>query len=293
MAEQKIQLRKIRDFGENFNDNFLFIRQNFKPLMKSFFAISSIFMVGLAIFTGINQSRSFSIFRSVFGHRNTSATPEAVFTTEYFLMLFFMVLTFVAMNVVLGAYFKYYVENDGRKPGIDELWVIFRQYFFRILFYSIPFSIVTIIGSVFCLAPGIYCWVLFTPFPLITMIEDRGFTETYERCVELLKENFWLSFGIYIVAYLIYSIGSGIIGGIATVIIGLTAYFSTEDMTSTVSMITSFISIFSYSFYIIYFVSIALNYFSLVEKHDGTGLLHRIDQIGTTNNDVHHTEEQF
>ena len=44
-----MELRKLRDFGENINDTFQFIRQEFKPLLKSFFAIAGV----LILVTGI------------------------------------------------------------------------------------------------------------------------------------------------------------------------------------------------------------------------------------------------
>jgi hypothetical protein len=294
MAEQKIQLRKLRDFGENFNDTFLFLRQNFKPLLRSFFAISSIVMVGLAIFYGINQSRSFSVLGSVFkGTSRTTDPYNNLFTIEYFMLMLFMLLTFITMEVVLGAYIKYYLENDGKKPGIDEVWGIFKRYFLKILLYSIPFSLVTLLGVLFCIAPGVYLWVLFTPFPLIVMIEDKDFVETYDRCLELLRDNFWISFAIYLVAYMIFYISHGIFDGISAVILGVTAYFSTEDVSTTIGIATSFVSIFSYCFYVVYFVSVALQYFSLVEKHDGTGLMSRIENIGRHQSGHHNTEEHY
>jgi len=294
MAEQKIQLRKLRDFGENFNDTFLFLRQNLKPLLKSFFAISSISMVGLAIFYGINQSRSFSMIGSIFKGRSTTANPYSnILTIEYLMLLIFLLLTFITMEVVLGAYIKYYLENDGRKPGIEEIWTIFKKYFFKIFFYSIPIALITMVGFIFCLAPGVYLWVLFTPFPLIVMIEDRDFVETYERCLQLIRENFWISFAIYLVAYLIFYVSHGIIDGISGIILGVTAYFSTEDVSTTLGIATSFVSIFSYCFYIVYFISVALQYFSLVEKHDGTGLMSRIDNIGKHQTDYNNSEEQY
>jgi hypothetical protein len=296
MAEQKIQLRRLRDFGENFNDTFLFLRQNLKPLLRSFFAISSIFMVCLAIFYGINQSRSFSMIGAIFKGNSRSSSNDSyanVLTIEYFMYLLFLMLTFVSMEVVLAAYIKYYVENDGRKPTIDDIWVIFRRYFFKVFGYGIIFTLVTIVGFVFCLAPGFYFWVVFAPFPLVIMLEEADFTETYERCLELVKENFWSSFAIYIVAYLIYSISHGIIDGVGSIILGLSAYFSTKDVSTSLGIATSFLSIFSYCFYIVFFISVALNYFSLVEKRDGTGLLSRIQQIGSRKNNPNNSEEQY
>ena len=153
MAEQKIQLRKLRDFGENFNDTFLFLRQNLKPLLKSFFAIASVFMVGLAIFTGLYKSRAFSNFASILtGSPGNFDLYKYIFSFEYLMMIVFMWLTFITMEVVLGAYFKYYLENDGKRPEIDDVWALFKRYFLRIFLYSIPIFLVTIIGTLFCVA---------------------------------------------------------------------------------------------------------------------------------------------
>ena len=294
MAEQKIQLRKLRDFGENFNDTFLFIRQNLKPLFKSFFAISAILMIGVAIFSGIYSSRSFNIFGAVLRGKSDKVNQmETLIGFEYFMLVLLMLLLYVTMQVVLGAYIKYYLENDGKQPGIDDVWTTFKRYFFKVLLFSIPFSLLTILGIFLCIAPGVYCWVLFTPFPLIAMIEDETFVGTYERCLQLLKENFWISFAIYLVGYLIYYISNSIFAGLGAVILGVSAYFSTENISDTLGIVTSFLSIFSYCFYIVYFISISLHYFSLVEQHDGTGLLNRINDIGINRTDKHNTEEQY
>jgi hypothetical protein len=294
MAEQKIQLRKLRDFGENFNDTFLFLRQNLKPLLKSFFAIASVFMVGLAIFTGLYKSRSLSNITSILtGSPGNSEIYKYVFTFEYMMMIVFMWLTFITMEVILGAYIKFYLENDGKRADIDDVWALFKRYFLRILLYSIPIFLVTIIGTLFCIAPGIYLWVLFTPFPLIVMIEERDLMDTYDRCLQLLRDNFWISFAIYLVAYMIFYISYGIVDQVATLIVGLTSYFYTDDVSEALSIATSFFSIFSFTFYIIYFISVALQYFNLVEKHDGTGLMSRISTIGNSKTDINNTEEHY
>ena len=294
MAEQKIQLRKLRDFGENFNDTFLFLRQNLKPLLKSFFSISAIFMVGSAIFLGIYQSRTFTYLGTVMrGGPDSDDFFNKVVSVEFIMLMIFMMLTFNTMQVVLGAYIKSYLEHDGRRPEIDEVWTLFKRYFFRIFFYSIPIYVVIVIGTLLCFAPGIYLWVLFTPFPLVVMIEDRDLRGTYERCLELIKDNFWISFAIYVVAYLIFYISYGIISQASQLILGVTAYFSSGDLTAAVSMVTSFLTIFSLCFYIIFFISVALQYFNLVEKHDGTGLMSRINSIGTGKTDINNTEEHY
>jgi len=297
MAEQKIELRKIRDFGQNINDTFVFLRQNLKPLLKSFFAICSVFMLTQAIFNGIYQSHSMGVFQQLFSGR---ARPGAyndrfggVFSFEYIMTLVFMLLTFTSMKVILGAYLKYYLENDGQQPNIEEIWNLYKKYFFKVFFYSIPVGLLAVIGLVFCLVPGVYLWVVFVPFTFVVMIEDAGFSTAFYRCFEIIKENFWISFGIYLVAYLMYTISTYIIGMVVGLIAGLAAYFTTKSVGATAGIVTSFFSIFSFTFYIIFFISAALQYFSLTEERDGTGILNRIDNIGTDKNNFDHIEEQY
>ena len=41
---QKVEFRKVRDFGEVISDTFLFMKQNFKPLFKAFFYLCGFFL---------------------------------------------------------------------------------------------------------------------------------------------------------------------------------------------------------------------------------------------------------
>ncbi|MBS1917014.1 MAG: hypothetical protein JST87_12120 [Bacteroidetes bacterium] len=295
MAEQKIELRKIRDFSENLSDTFLFIRQNFKPLIKIFFAICGIFMLAHAIFNGLFESRAFGVFdefrRGLTSRRASSF--ETVFTPEYFLALLLSWISFVAIRVTIGAYIKFYLENNGEHPAIYDIWKYFTRYFFRVLFYTIPVAIVIGIGFICCIIPGIYLIVVLVPFDFVLIIEDAGFTDAFNRCFNLIKNNFWISLGIYIVAGLIYWFGTMIIGMIIGVIIGLSAFFTTDNIGATAGMVTSFLNIFSSTFYIIFLVSAALQYFNLVESHDGTGLLQRVESMGEDKNNFDNTQEQY
>ncbi|MEP6726810.1 MAG: hypothetical protein ABJC98_13410 [Bacteroidota bacterium] len=298
MAEQKIELRKIRDFGENINDTFVFLRQNLKPLLRSFFAICGIFMLGQAIFNGMYQSHSLGgALQQLFSGRVKTGSFDSryggIFSIEYLMSLIFMLLTFVSMKVVLGAYLKFYLENDGQQPNIDEIWVLYKKYFLKVFFYSLPLGLLPYVGLVFCAFPGVYLWVVFVPLTFVVMMEDADFSTAFSRCFEIIKENFWISFAIYLIAYLIYGISASIIGMVVGGIAGIAAYLTTKDVGATTGIVTSFLNIFSFTFYIIFFISAALQYFSLIEQRDGTGILNRIDSIGTDKNNFDNIEEQY
>jgi hypothetical protein len=291
MVEEKIRFRKVRDFGENFNDTFVFIKQNLKPLLLSFFAICGVFMLGKAIFGGIYESHSFGILDQFRLRANRGENAfSSIFTPEYFIYMLFSLVAYVAMKVVLAAYIKYYVDNDGAQPSIEDVWHYFRKYFFRILIYSVPVFLLIVIGCFFCVLPGIYLAVVFVPFDIILVMEDCSFSDAFSRCFTLIKENFWISFAIYFIATLIYSFGSGIISVVVGLIVGAATYVTTKSIGTTAGIVTSFLNLFAGVFYIIFFVSSALQYFNLVEQHDGTGILQQIESLGNDQGNINKTD---
>lgn len=293
MAEQKIELRTIRDFGENLSDTFVFLRQHSKTLLRSFLAICSIFLVVLGIFSSAYESRTTRIIRSVLtdGGSQGFNRLKSIFNINYFMVIIMTLLTLVSMKVVVTVYMKYYAET-GTQPGIQEVWTLFKKYFLKVFLFSFLAYISIVVGFLFCFLPGIYLAVVLAPLSLVIVVEDKGFIDAYQRCLELIKENFWPSLGLYIVAYIMYAFGAGIISGSLSIIGLLAGYLTTSDLGIYVVAVTSFIKSFSLLFYIIYFVCMALNYFSLVERRDGTGMLSRIDNIGNNTGSLP-IEEQF
>lgn len=293
MAEQKIELRKVRDFGENITDTFVFIRLHAGPLLKSLLAISAIFMIAQGIFSSMYESRLTGILRNIF----TSSNPGVqrlgnIFNLNYFLLLFMSMLTITSIQVIISVYMKYYMES-GTKPGIQEVWTLFKRYFFKVLLFKFVVYLSFIIGFAFCFLPGLYLAIVLAPMSLVAVIEDKNLFEAYQRCFELIKDDFWSSLGLYIVAYIMYAIGAGVIGGSLSIISMLAGLLTTSDLGTFTVAITSFFKSFASFFYVILFVCVALNYFSLVEKRDGTGLLRRIDSLGNNVTGPKETDEQF
>jgi hypothetical protein len=196
------------------------------------------------------------------------------------------------MKTTLIAYVKVYEEKQKDTPELGEVWAVFSKYFLKVFLYSIPVILAIIVGTAFCLLPGVYLWVVLIPFEMILLIEDQSFGSSWDRCFTIIKENWWQAFGIYAVAYLIYIAGTWIIGGLMSVITGVLAYFTTKDFSSTFSLVTSILNIFSFVFFIVFYIAAILNYFSLVEKYDGTGMMRRLDGLGE-NTSSHEIEEQY
>jgi len=293
MAEQKVELRKTRDLGENLNDTFLFIRQNFKPLLTSFIGIAGIIMLADAIISGIYQGQATNVFKDILGGRNTVYSPLSLIGPTYFGVLILGWINFIAMNAVITCYIKLYDSLQGQSPTVQQVWEEFKKYFIKVFIYTIPITLLTITGFTLCLIPGIYLAVVFAPFPIALIVEDQTFGGAWNRCFAIIKNNFWPSLGIYILAYLIYAFSAGIISTVIAAITGLISYFTTKDISATIGIVTSILSIFSFIFYIVFYVSVCLHYFNLAERHDGTAMMQRLDTLGKTGNDFDNIEEHY
>jgi hypothetical protein len=263
--------------------------------MISFLGIAGVFMLAAAIIQGIYQNDMTGVFEELLGGISKGSPRTSgieFFTGTYFLVFLFVWINTVAMKVAIIAYVKVYERNDGETPTMPEVWDEFKTYFFKVLLFSIPVILLILVGCVFCLVPGIYFWVVLMPFEIVLMVEGKSFSDAFSRCYVIIKNNFWQSFGIYIIAYLIYSFSSGIIGLIAGLIAGAISYFTTNDISTTISLVTSILNIFSFVFYIIFFISAILHYYSLTEQYDGTGMLKRLDSLGG-NSSFNNIEEQY
>lgn len=293
MAQQKIQLRKIRDFGENLGDTFQFIRQEFKPLLTAFILISGIFILAASILGGLFQKEMFGIFDEfkTGGIANQQVFTN-YFTLGYFGFIIVSLLSMAAMQTVIAVYMKFYDEH-GVSPTVQEVWSGFAKNFLKVFLYSIPQIIIIIISLFLCILPVFYTVTVLMPLTFIIVNEDISFGEVFSRCFDIVKQNFWISLAIYLVSYIIYSVSSGIVGLVVGGVAGAGAYFSTDELSSTAAIATSVLSVVQYVFYIIFFVSVGLHYYNLTELKDGTGLERRLENLGGNTNPNTSIEEQY
>jgi len=286
MAEPTIELRKIRDFGQNLSDTFEFIREHFKPLLRSFLAIAGIFIVLMAIMTGVLESGIFSSLKLLSRSQDpasfsvSSSLYSSYFSLHFLLYFLSIWIGYTAMQVVIGAYMKYADEHAGARPDIEDVWRIFSRYYLKVLLYMIPVILLIAVGAILCIVPGLYLMVVLVPFTWIVMIEEADFGTAIQRCFELIRGNFWVSTLLYIVTTLIYSFASGLIGVLVGVLSGSLTYVTTADLSATIGMIAAVMRIFGFLFYIIFLVSAVLHYFNLVEQKDAVGMTRRIEHIG-------------
>lgn len=278
--KDKLEFKKIREFGEIINDTFLFLKQNFKPLIKVFFALCGVFLVGSAISTIIYTINMHE------GMRNPSSISDlsAVFNINYLLVILFSIANYVAIYVSILSYIAVYIEKGNVIPTMEEVWGYFRYYFFRALGSGFLMGLFFFFALMMCIIPGIYVFPAVCIFFPVMVYENGGFSYSFGRSFKLLKDQWFATAGVIFILYIISSACMSIISAPA-LIFTMTSQFlqlskSTHDLLVIGSTILQYLC---QVFMIVPVIGFSFTYFSLAERQDSEGLIQRIGQLGDDN----------
>lgn len=286
----KTELLKTRDFGEIITDTFLFIRENLKPLLKSFFILCGFFIAASAVFSVLQQIKMVNEINVGFAGRGTMfgrPNPFAFFGIEYFLSLFFVVMSYIALQVTVYSYICLYKEKGNEPPTPIEVWGYFKYYYIKIFLSGIVLTLLLMVGLMLCIVPGIYLYpILSLVFPIM-IFENTSFGYAFSRSFKLIKENWWLTFGSIVIMIIIVYVASFVILLPATIINAGSLFTHLTrggggQVSVVATVITTILGSICHVFYILPTVTVSLCYFNLTEHIDSTGLIARIGQIGDT-----------
>ena len=264
---QKIEFRKIRDFGELLNTTFEFIRINIKVLF-----LSLLFIAGPAIIlTGIAGG---------FYQGNIAFGKMFIASAIVYFILFFI--SFQLIITITYSCINLYIEKNTADFKVNDVWDRTKKDFFLILFTSIGTGILTVLGFIFFIIPGIYLSIALTIIYMVRLRENLSFMNSVSRCRKLITGNWWFTFALILILAVIEYFFSFIFTIPEYIAIFAGALHSLDEKPpfgSTFFIITSVISTISYLFYSIPVIGIAFHYFSLVEKKEAVGLLQKLETI--------------
>lgn len=286
--KQPIELRRLRDFGETINDSFTFLKENFKPLFRALIIISGFFilasiisMVFAYLKTATITTNSLNFGTSSY---NSSYQPTSIIVTTL-ISAFVVILTHAFISLITICYISVYLQKNNTAPLLEEVWGYFKYYFFRVIGTAVLLYIILVVATIFCLVPGIYMWPILSLIIPIIVIENCSFGYAWNKSFRLIKNNWWLVFGVIFIMLLIVGLG----GAVASVPISI--FMKGKMFLSLKSYTLPFIIIFSVLrsvlllAYVLPSIALCLCYFNLEEEKDGTGLLNRIEKFGTRNID--------
>lgn len=295
MKQPNIELAKVRDFSAIINDSFMFLRQNFKPLLRIFFTFCGFFIV-VAIITSIFQQFKIRDFYGESGLENMSSNKlfnyYKTWGWEAAFALLFSILSYTAIPVTVLCYIAIYKENGNVPPTNEEMWSYIKYYYLKILGCMILNGIIVIIGAVFCFIPGIWLYpIMALTLPIMTM-ENATYGYAFNQSFRLIKDNWWTTFGAIFIMWIIVAISAAIV----TVPAALWSQFSLLlhwPGGKIATILTVVLSHLALVLYILPVITIALCYFSLNEQKEGTGLMARINQIGENKADSNLPTEEY
>jgi hypothetical protein len=274
MNQSKIEFRKVRDFGGLINVTFEYIKKNFKVLFKSILLISAPAILLAGVFMGIYQSSMF----------NFAASPDlAQIGIPFLISMFFIMISYLIITVVTYSHLLIYKQSETGVLEFDEVWQMVKKFFFTILFTAIGYTFIVGFGFLFLIIPGIYLSIALSLIFIVRLEEECGFFDAVSRCIKLIKDNWWFTFGLIVVVgfiqgFLMYALY--IPNYIVMFFVAFTGIDSeSSGLNRVLYIISSIIASLGTLGYAISTIAIAFQYYNLVERKEAPGLLQQIENI--------------
>jgi len=292
----KIEFRKVRDFGAILNVTFDYIKININTLFKSNLFIAGPGILIAGIFTGLYQSSAFNFdYMSGF---------EA-FGIPLVFAMFFSGIAYLLILTTTYSHMMIYKKSEMGTFGIEEIWIETKNKIFMVLFTAIGYLVIIVLTGLltfglgfYLTVEGYYIFILLILFGIWLVIyisinyslifivrfeEGISFSEALSRSKELIKNNWWFTFGLVFVVGLI----QGFLGFVFYIPYYILSFFfvftgmegGSGGFYKILFIITSIISLLVILLYAISIVATTFQYYNLVERKEAPGLLDQIEKI--------------
>jgi hypothetical protein len=303
-STQKIELYKVRSFGDLLTDTFTFARQNFKPLLKGLFYIAAPMLL-LEVVIG------FFFWKNYFGTMLNPArmsSGSGIFAT-YISMIPQYIMMFIAITFILAvtfSYIKLYREDKEQEITVSMLWQrtkqkigkLFGATFMLILGCVVVFAVFGLVayiaGAVLAelVALVLICFLLYfnirwSFYSFFIVVGDSDIYDSFSGSYNFTRGIFWKTFGFtlvlsFLVGILCYAfVLPGTIVSVVSAIMGaMQGNTNGGFVVSLGSALTGIGTAISHLLYSILFIGQAILYFSEIEKEQGINMQKQIDEIG-------------
>ena len=278
----KVELNQIRDLGQVVDDSILFLKQNFKPLLKSYFTICGVLWLAEAVIGVVNQIQTIQRIQD----------GDSVFSLAFFIVMFLGFLNYTLLILTILSYITLYRDKDKETPTVEEVWTYVKYYFFRMFGGSLVLLMALAAGTVCCFFPGIYLYPILILVPAIMVIENTSFRYAFNRSFQIIKKRWGQVFGVTLVIGVII-ISTMPLVDIPTAIIAVGVKFVALVNANTVFSVALSIGLHLVQvLFILPVIASAMLYFSLTEQKDDANLLSRIEMLGHNVPETDHTETE-
>lgn len=276
--ESKINLNRTREFGDLFTDCFTYVRQHYKTLGKSILYFVIPVIVLSSIFFGSYMQQIFNLMPAGSEPSFSSITPA--FTSLGAAALFGM-FAWAAMSAVVYNHMSLLSESDSTTVTVNKIWGRFKEDILGLIGISLLTGIFTFFGVLFLIIPGIYLSVKFALIPAAFVHERVGIGDAFSRSWFLTNNFWWITFGLIILMSMMVSFMSYFLT-VPIMIASAFAQFAGGEIGSEQSMFAIMYGsamLLGYIFYALFYITLGLHYFNLVERKEGNVMQQRIEQI--------------
>lgn len=291
-----IKLIKVRDFGEVFNASFEFIRQNLKPLFLSILYITG----PLFLLNGIISTYQQATLTDIFGSGEYGAMTGSFFLSMVTVVLGVLASSFLTVTVY--GYLILYERKNGEPISVGEVWEVVKENFLMVIVATIGYGLIAGVGFMFLVFPGIYLAVALSLIFMVQLRERIGFFKAISRCFFLIKENWWITFGLLFVTFIIRVVLVLVLALPVGLLVGIVGYTAIEDFSSffeagiggvLVAILGGVITILEAFVAIIIFIPLGFQYYSLLEQKDAVGLVQEMESFGASDQSGASSDEAY
>lgn len=266
----KVVLNQIRSSNDLFDDTTLFLKQNWRPLLKAYVFVCGYPLLATLAVYGFEQMQAVLNLR----------LGDYTFGLTYFIRTLLTVINVVLLNLTVLSFMLLYKENENQAPEKTDVYHYVKYYFLRMAFAAVLLGMGLMIAFIAGILPGIYFLPLAMLVMTIMIFENADLDYAFNRVFPLIKNHWWetagslflntiLIWSVYVLLMIPVSLLAGtiaLLGGIPfKEVYTIALYIS--------SVIFLFVGALSP-------ILMALIYFNLLELNGDNHLLQRIEMLG-------------
>lgn len=283
MTTENFRLEKVRDFGLLFSDTFLFIKYNFKNLLKGMLYYVVPFGLLHGVVIGLLQYETLLSIGNGSGIGANYSSSTVIYST--IASYFFMLVSYSVAIAFVTQYIKLYRDKGANNFEVNEVGKSMLNNIPKILGAIILSGIIVVLGFIILIIPGIYIAVCISLVVPIIIFEDETVGNGISACFNLIKNNWWNTFAFLFVIGLISSALNFVFQLPSTIYQLMSTIFmaSGDAMTPGKSLLILFSIIQGIGYALIQVLpltAIAMQYFNLIERRQSPALLKDLESVG-------------
>lgn len=282
--KQRIILQEERDFGSKINATFMFIKQEFKPLLTSL----AYTVLPFSLLTGV----VYGLFNAdLYGgmglqlQEGISRTPtildqyKAMFTGTGIVLMCLYIVSYLFLFSVVLSYMKLY-HSGKTEISPSDVWNESVRHIPRLVVLYIVTAFIVIAATFLLFIPGIYVGVILSLSASILIFEDGSLQYTISESFSIARGKWWSTFGLLLVLGLLTGVMS-LAFSLPITIYNSSLILAPENSNRILSSALGVIyATGTHLLNVIIVVGTAFQYFNLNERKYATKLIHDIDSIG-------------